>query len=92
MAFVSLWRFSGYHTVLFMAALQSVPNEIMEAAAMDGANSWHIFRYIQVPSIQLMVDFVLFDNIRGALQVFDIPFVMTAESPDTHHQPLHYIP
>lgn len=81
LAFVSLWRFSGYHTVLFMAALQSVPNEIMEAAAMDGANSWHIFRYIQVPSIQLMVDFVLFDNIRGALQVFDIPFVMTAGGP-----------
>ena len=48
---------------------------------MDGANSWHIFRYMQVPSIQLMVDCVLFDNIRGALQVFDIPFVMTAGGP-----------
>lgn len=81
LAFVSLWRFSGYHTVLFMAALQSVPSDIMEAASMDGANAWHVFRYIQVPSIQLMVDFVLFDNIRGALQVFDIPFVMTAGGP-----------
>ena len=42
-----------------------------------GANSWQLFRYIQTPSIALMVDFVLFDNIRGAMQVFDIPFVMT---------------
>lgn len=81
LAFVSLWRFSGYHIILFMAALQSVPQDTMEAAQIDGANTWQIFRYIQIPSIMLMVDFVLFDNIRGALQVFDIPFVMTAGGP-----------
>lgn len=81
LAFVSLWRFSGYHIILFMAALQSVNQDIMEAATIDGANSWQIFRYIQTPSIILMVDFVLFDNIRGAMQVFDIPFVMTAGGP-----------
>ncbi len=79
--FVSLWRFSGYHIVLFMAALQSVNQDIMEAATIDGANSWQMFRYIQTPSIALMVDFVLFDNIRGAMQVFDIPFVMTSGGP-----------
>lgn len=81
LSFVSLWRFSGYHIILFMAALQSIPQDIMEAAEVDGANTWHIFRYIQIPAIMLMVDFVLFDNIRGALQVFDIPFVMTAGGP-----------
>ncbi len=81
LAFVSLWRFSGYHIILFMAALQSVPQDTMEAAEIDGANTWQIFKYIQIPSIMLMVDFVLFDNIRGALQVFDIPFVMTAGGP-----------
>lgn len=81
LSFVSLWRFSGYHIILFMAALQSIPDDIMEAAEVDGANTWHIFRYIQIPAIMLMVDFVLFDNIRGALQVFDIPFVMTSGGP-----------
>ena len=81
LACVSLWRFSGYHVILFMAALQSIPKDIEEAANIDGANTWHLFRYIQVPAIMLMVDFVLFDNIRGALQVFDIPFVMTAGGP-----------
>lgn len=70
LAFVSLWRFSGYHIILFMADLQSVNQDIMEAARIDGANSWQLFRYIQTPSIALMVDFVLFDNIRGAIQVF----------------------
>lgn len=81
LAFVSLWRFSGYHIILFIAALQSLPQDIMEAARIDGANAWQMFRYIQTPSIMLMVDFVLFDNIRGAMQVFDIPFVMTAGGP-----------
>lgn len=81
LAFVSVWRFSGYHVILFMAALQSIPEEIEQAARVDGANEWQIFRYIQIPSIMLMVDFVLFDNIRGALQVFDIPFVMTSGGP-----------
>lgn len=81
LASVSLWRFSGYHVILFMAALQSIPQDTMEAARVDGANSWQMFRYVQIPAIMLMVDFVLFDNIRGALQVFDIPFVMTAGGP-----------
>lgn len=81
LAFVSLWRFSGYHVILFMAALQSLPQDVVEAAQVDGATTWQLFRYIQIPAIMLMVDFVLFDNIRGALQVFDIPFVMTAGGP-----------
>lgn len=81
LSFVSLWRFSGYHVILFMAALQSLPQDMVEAAQVDGANSWQLFRYIQVPSIMLIVDFILFSNIRGALQVFDIPFVMTSGGP-----------
>ena len=81
LASVSLWRFSGYHIILFMAALQSIPQDILEAAKVDGANTWQLFKYIQIPAIMLMVDFVLFDNIRGALQVFDIPFVMTSGGP-----------
>ena len=81
LSFVSLWRFSGYHVILFLAALQSMPKDISEAAMIDGASSWQLFRYIQIPSIMLVVDFVLFDNIRGALQVFDIPFVMTGGGP-----------
>ncbi|PHV71833.1 sugar ABC transporter permease [Sporanaerobium hydrogeniformans] len=81
LSFVSLWRFSGYHVILFMAALQSIPKDYMEAAEVDGASSFQTFRYIQVPSIILVIDYMLFENIRGALQVFDIPFVMTAGGP-----------
>lgn len=81
LSFVSVWRFSGYHVILFIAALQSLPQDVEEAARVDGASVWQKFKYIQIPGIMLMVDFVLFDNIRGALQVFDIPFVMTAGGP-----------
>lgn len=81
LAGVSLWRFSGYHVILFMAALQSLPQDVQEAARVDGASAWQMFKYIQIPAIMLMVDFVLFDNIRGALQVFDIPYVMTSGGP-----------
>jgi ABC-type sugar transport systems, permease components len=81
LAFVSIWKYSGYHIILFMAALQSISKEMEEAARVDGASVLQLFWYIQIPSIMLMVDFVLFDNIRGALQIFDIPFVMTSGGP-----------
>ncbi len=78
---VSLWRYSGYHVVLFIAALKSIPPDVIEASTVDGANAWQKFRFIQIPSITLVIDFILFDNVRGALQAFDIPFVMTSGGP-----------
>ena len=81
LASVSLWKYSGYHVIMFIAALQSIPQDIMEAATVDGADAWQKFTSIQIPYIQLVIDFVLFDNVRGALQIFDIPFVMTNGGP-----------
>lgn len=81
LASVSVWRYSGYHVVLFFAALQSIPNDILEAATIDGAGAWQQFWRIQLPSISLVIDFTLFQNVRGALQMFDIPFVMTSGGP-----------
>lgn len=78
---VSLWRYCGLHIILFLAGLQSIPAEIMEAATIDGANFMHKFRYITIPSMTLVIDFVLFANVRGALQTFEIPFVITGGGP-----------
>lgn len=80
---VSLWRFSGFHVILFLAGLQSVPQDLYEAATIDGANGWHKFRFITVPGIRRVIEIVLFLNVRGALQVFDIPFLMTQGGPGT---------
>ena len=78
---ISLWKYSGFHVVLFLAALQSIPKDIIEASIVDGANAVQRFFYIIIPSIKLVLEFVLFHNIRGALQVFDIPFVTTQGGP-----------
>ncbi|MDF2987742.1 MAG: binding-protein-dependent transport system inner rane component [Eubacterium sp.] len=78
---ISLWRFSGFHVVLFLAGLQSIPKDILEAAVIDGANAFQKYVKIIVPSIALVIDFILFQNMRGALQVFDIPFLVTQGGP-----------
>lgn len=78
---VSLWRFSGMHVILFLAAIQSVSEDLIEAARIDGANLFKQYTKIILPSIHLVVEMVLFLNVRGALQVFDIPFVMTNGGP-----------
>ena len=81
LASVSAWRFSGYHIVLFSTGLTSIPTEVMEAARIDGANAWQQLWRIQLPSIWLVFSFVMFDCIRGTLQCFDIPFIMTNGGP-----------
>lgn len=80
---VSLWRFSGFHVILFLAGLQSVPADLYEAATIDGASGFQKFRYITAPGISRVIEIVLFLNVRGALQVFDIPFLMTQGGPGT---------
>ncbi len=79
--FVSVWRYSGVHILLFIAGLQSIPEEQKEAALIDGANAFQTFRYIIVPGVRRVLEVVLFLNVRGGLQVFDIPFVMTQGGP-----------
>jgi raffinose/stachyose/melibiose transport system permease protein len=81
LVFVSLWRFSGFHIILFLAGMQSIPGELYESAKVDGANSFQQFFKIVLPSIKTVIEIVLFLNVRGALQVFDIPFVMTSGGP-----------
>ena len=81
LSFVSVWRFMGYHIVLFATGLRSISTDLMEAARIDGANSLQQLVYVQLPSMRLVVSFVLFDCIRGTLQLFDIPFIMTNGGP-----------
>jgi raffinose/stachyose/melibiose transport system permease protein len=81
LVFVSLWRYAGFHMVLFLAGMQSIPGELFEAAKIDGAGSLRQLTKIVLPSIRTVTEIVLFLNVRGALQVFDIPFIMTSGGP-----------
>ncbi len=81
LALIVVWRFSGYHVILFSASLQSVSKDVIEAAVVDGATPFQIFRHIQLPSIRMIIDFLLFTNVAGSLQIFDVPFIMTSGGP-----------
>jgi ABC-type sugar transport system permease subunit len=77
----SVWQGFGFETVIFLAALQSIPRELYEAAMMDGAGGWAQFRYITLPSLRPVILFVYVIGIIGSYQVFDQVFVMTAGGP-----------
>ncbi|WP_045522491.1 carbohydrate ABC transporter permease [Neobacillus niacini] len=79
---VSLWKFSGIHIILFLAAFQSLPKDMIEASIIDGASTFKQFYHIVLPNIKPVVEIVLFLNVRGALQIFDIPYVMTSGGPN----------
>jgi len=75
---VSIWRYMGFNFVLFVGAIQSIPAEIYEASELDGAGRWQQFRYIILPGIRLIVTLNLILAVRGALSVFEIPYIMTS--------------
>ncbi|MBP1962267.1 carbohydrate ABC transporter permease [Paenibacillus aceris] len=78
---VSIWRFSGVHVILFMAGLQSIPNDLYESAKIDGANFWHQQLYITMPGIRRVIEIILFLNVSGAILQYDIPLVITGGGP-----------
>jgi len=74
---VSIWRYLGFNMVLFLGAIQSISSEIFEAADLDGANRWQQFKRIIFPSIRPVVYLNLVLSIKGALSVFETPYIMT---------------
>lgn len=77
----SIWQGFGFETVIFLAALQSIPKELYEAAMMDGATAMQKFWYITVPSLRYVIAFVYIYGVIGSYQVFDQVFVMTNGGP-----------
>jgi len=77
----SIWQGFGFETVIFLAALQSIPRDLYEAAMMDGANAIQKFWYVTIPSLRYVIAFVYIYGIIGSYQVFDQVFVMTNGGP-----------
>lgn len=76
----SVWRYLGQNMVLFIGAIMSVDPNMYEAAEIDGANQWHKFFYIILPSIKTIVLLNLILSISGSLSAFEAPFVITKGS------------
>lgn len=81
LAVVYLWRNFGFFIVLFIAGLQTISKDIIEAAIIDGASGAQRLRYIILPGIRRVIEIVVFMNLTWCLQIFDIPFVMTSGGP-----------
>ena len=77
LAATSVWRYTGQNTILFLGAMMSVDSDLYEAAALDGANKWHQFIYIILPSIKSIVVLNLILSISGSLSAFEPPYVIT---------------
>lgn len=73
----SIWKYIGQNIVMFIGAIASVDTSLYEAADLDGANAWHRFRYIILPSIRTIVVLNLIISISGALSAFEMPYVVT---------------
>jgi multiple sugar transport system permease protein len=79
---ISLWAsVGGSRMIIFLAGLQGVPEELYDAAAIDGANWWQRFRNVTLPMITPTIFFNMILGVIGALQVFSISFVATEGGP-----------
>ena len=78
---VDIWKWTGFHVVIYLAGLQALPHDVEEAAIVDGATPWQRFWRITVP---LMTPYTITNTIiatLGAFSVFDLVFVMTTGGP-----------
>ncbi len=74
----SLWHYTGYNTVIFLAGLANIPPELEEAARVDGANRWQVFRHVTWPLLTPTTYFVLFIAMIGSFKVFTQIYQFTA--------------
>jgi len=75
------WKYFGFHMILLLAGLQGIPHEIEEAALIDGADRRQAFRHVTLPLLGPTLRVSVFLSIIGALQLFDMVWVMTAGGP-----------
>jgi len=78
---ISIWQTTGFATVLYLAGLQAIPNDLYDAAKVDGANAWVKFRYITFPWLAPSFTAVTVFLFTGYMKIFDIIFVMTGGGP-----------
>lgn len=78
---VIVWKYFGFHMMIYIAGLQSIPSEVLEAARLDGVKKWQIVRHIKIPMIWSSIIISVFFSITGALQLFDVIIPLTNGGP-----------
>jgi len=85
---VALWMSVGFNLIYFLAALQNVNKDLLEAAQVDGANAWQRFRNVTLPAIRPVAAFVVLLSLIGSFQLFELPYLMLNESAGPNNQGL----
>jgi raffinose/stachyose/melibiose transport system permease protein len=78
---VIVWKYFGFHMMLFIAGLQAIDREVLEAAEIDGATGWQKFRLVTLPMLGSTVRLSLFFAVVGSLQLFDMIMPLTGAGP-----------
>jgi ABC-type sugar transport system permease subunit len=76
----SVWLYAGFNMIYFLAALQNVNRELVDAASIDGAGAWKRFRHIVLPEIRPVATFVVLLSVIGSFQLFELPWVLLDNS------------
>jgi len=77
----ALWMYAGFNMVYFLAALQNVSRDLLEAAEIDGANVWQRFVHVTLPEIMPIAGFITLLSVIGSFQIFELSFIMLNNSP-----------
>jgi raffinose/stachyose/melibiose transport system permease protein len=89
---VIVWKYFGFHMMLYIAGLQSIDRTLYEAAAIDGANGWQRFRHITLPCLSPMIKLSVFFSLLGSLQFFDMIVSLTSGGPlNTTHTMVSFL-
>jgi multiple sugar transport system permease protein len=85
---VSLWRSTGFNLIILLAGLKAIPQVYYEAAKVDGANTLQQIRHVTIPQLEPVIFLVFVNGFISALQVFDLPWLMTSSSYGSYGGPL----
>ena len=78
---VIVWKYFGFHMTILIAGLQDIPEELREAARIDGASSAQVYRYVTIPLLRTTLQLSVFFSIIGSFQVFDVVWAMGKGDP-----------
>jgi alpha-glucoside transport system permease protein len=88
--FAYVWASTGFVMVVLSAAIKGIPNDVLEAARVDGAGEWAVFRRIVLPMLSLPISIVTVWLLINVIKVFDIIYVMTNGGPGTSSRVIAY--
>ena len=83
-----VWKYFGYHMIIYIAGLQGVPRELVESAEIDGASNWQAVLHVKIPLISYAIKLSLFFAILGSFQAFDLIIGLYGRSPPEEGQTL----